>query len=188
MDLREQLQQTIGSAYVFERELASGGMARIFVAEEIELGRKVVVKVLSGELGAILSAERFAKEVRVAASLQHPNIVPILRAGTAGDLPYYTMPYITGESVRSRVQHSGPLTTAEAISILHDVARALEFAHAAGIVHRDIKPENVLLAGDAAVVIDFGIAKALSASRTDTREALLPGGRGTLTIAGSLVG
>jgi serine/threonine protein kinase len=77
MDLREQLQQTIGSVYVFERELASGGMSRIFVAEEIELGRKVVVKVLSGELGAILSAERFAKEVRLAASLQHPNIVPI---------------------------------------------------------------------------------------------------------------
>jgi eukaryotic-like serine/threonine-protein kinase len=189
MDLREQLQQTIGSVYVFERELASGGMSRIFVAEEIELGRKVVVKVLSGELGAILSAERFAKEVRLAASLQHPNIVPILRAGTAGDLPYYTMPYITGESLRSRVQHSGPLTTAEAISILHDVARALEFAHGAGIVHRDIKPENVLLAGDAAVVIDFGIAKALSASRTDTKETLLSGGgRGTLTIAGTLVG
>jgi eukaryotic-like serine/threonine-protein kinase len=189
MELREQLQQTIGSVYVFERELASGGMSRIFVAEEIELGRKVVVKVLSGELGAILSAERFAKEVRVAASLQHPNIVPILRAGTAGDLPYYTMPYITGESLRSRVQHSGPLTTAEAISILHDVARALEFAHAAGIVHRDIKPENVLLAGDAAVVIDFGIAKALSASRTDTKDTLLSGGgQGTLTIAGSLVG
>jgi serine/threonine-protein kinase len=189
MDLREQLQQTIGSVYVFERELAGGGMSRIFVAEEIELGRKVVVKVLSGELGAILSAERFAKEVRLAASLQHPNIVPILRAGTAGDLPYYTMPYITGESLRSRVQHSGPLTTAEAISILHDVARALEFAHAAGIVHRDIKPENVLLAGDAAVVIDFGIAKALSASRTDTKDTLMSGGgRGTLTIAGSLVG
>ena len=126
MDLREQLQQTIGSVYVFEREIEGGGMSRIFVAEEIELGRKVVVKVLSGEIGANLSAERFAKEVRLAASLQHPNIVPILRAGTAGDLPYYTMPYITGESLRSRVQHSGPLTTAEAISILHDVARARE--------------------------------------------------------------
>ena len=189
MELREQLQQTIGSAYAFERELKSGGMSRIFVAEEIELGRKVVVKVLSGDLGAILSAERFAKEVRLAASLQHPNIVPILRAGTAGDLPYYTMPYISGESVRSRVQHSGPLTTAKAISILRDVACALEFAHAAGIVHRDIKPENVLLAGDAAVVIDFGIAKALSASRTDTKDTPPSvGGRTTLTVAGTLVG
>jgi len=147
MELRDQLQQTIGSDYVFERELKSGGMSRIFLAEEVGLGRKVVVKVLSGDLGAVLSAERFAKEVRVAASLQHPNIAPILRAGTAGDLPYYTMPYISGESVRSRVDHSGPLTTAKAISILHDVACALEFAHAAGIVHRDIKPENVLLAG-----------------------------------------
>ena len=189
MDLREQLQQTIGSDYVFERELKSGGMSRIFLAEEIGLGRRVVVKVLSGELGAVLSAERFAKEVRLAASLQHPNIVPILRAGTAGDLPYYTMPYISGESVRSRVDHSGSLTTAKAISILRDVACALEFAHGAGIVHRDIKPENVLLAGDAAVVIDFGIAKALSASRTDTKDTLMSGGgRSTLTVAGSLVG
>jgi len=189
MELREQLQQTIGTDYVFERELKSGGMSRIFLAEEVGLGRKVVVKVLSGDLGAVLSAERFAKEVRVAASLQHPNIAPILRAGTAGDLPYYTMPYISGESVRSRVDHSGPLTTAKAISILHDVACALEFAHAAGIVHRDIKPENVLLAGDAAVVIDFGIAKALSASRTDTKGGSFDGGgRGTLTIAGTLVG
>jgi len=189
MELRDQLQQTIGSDYVFERELKSGGMSRIFVAEEVGLGRKVVVKVLSGDLGAVLSPERFAKEVRLAASLQHPNIAPILRAGTAGDLPYYTMPYISGESLRSRVDHSGPLTTAKAISILRDVACALEFAHAAGIVHRDIKPENVLLAGDAAVVIDFGIAKALSASRTDTKDsALQGGGRGTLTIAGTLVG
>jgi TolB-like protein/tetratricopeptide (TPR) repeat protein len=189
MELREQLQLTMGKAYAFERELASGGMSRIFVAEEIELGRKVVVKVLSGDLGAFLSAERFAKEVRLAASLQHPNIVPILRAGTAGDLPYYTMPYIGGESLRNRVKHSGPLTTAKALSILRDVARALEFAHAAGIVHRDIKPENVLLAGDAAMVIDFGIAKALSASRTgtgDTPESI--GGRTTLTVAGTLLG
>jgi eukaryotic-like serine/threonine-protein kinase len=189
MDLREQLQQTIGTEYAIERELASGGMSRIFVAEEKELGRKVVVKVLSSELGAILSVERFAKEVRLSASLQHPNIVPILRAGTAAGFPYYTMPYITGESLRSRMQHSEPLTTAEAISILHDVARALEFAHSAGVVHRDIKPENVLLAGEAAVVIDFGIAKALSASRTDTKETLMSsGGRSTLTVAGSIVG
>ncbi len=189
MELRDQLQNTIGSAYTFERELASGGMSRIFVAEEIELGRKVVVKVLSGEIGAILSAERFAKEVKLAASLQHPNIVPILRAGTAGELPYYTMPYISGESVRSRLQHAGPFTTLRAISILHDVACALDFAHTSGVVHRDIKPENVLLAGDAAVVIDFGIAKALSASRTDTKETPPSiGGRTTLTIAGTLVG
>ena len=189
MELREQLQNTIGSAYVIERELPSGGMARIFVAEEVELGRKVVVKVLSGDIGAILSADRFAKEVKLAASLQHPNIVPILRAGTAGDLPYYTMPYISGESVRSRVQHSGPISTPRAISILHDVACALDFAHTSGVVHRDIKPENVLLAGDAAVVIDFGIAKALSAARTDTKETPPSiGGRTTLTIAGTLVG
>lgn len=189
MELREQLQQTIGSDYVLERELKSGGMSRLFLGEEVGLGRKVVVKVLSGDLGAVLSAERFAKEVRLAASLQHPNIVPILRAGTAGDLPYYTMPYISGESVRDRMDHSGSLTTAKTISILRDVARALDFAHAAGIVHRDIKPENILLAGDAALVIDFGIAKALSASRTDTKgSSLHGGGRGTLTIAGTLVG
>lgn len=165
MDLHEQLQQTLGGAYTIDYELKGGGMAHVFLAEETALGRKVVVKVLATEIGQALSAERFAREVKLVASLQHPNIVPLLQAGHARDLVYYTMPFIKGDSLRARLRQTGRLETGEAISILRDVACALEFAHGEGIVHRDIKPENILLAGAAAVVTDFGIAKALSASR-----------------------
>ncbi len=165
MDLRDQLQQTLGDAYTIDHELKSGGMAHVFVAEETALGRKVVVKVLNTEIGQALSAERFAREVRLAASLQHPNIVPLLQTGKARDLLYYTMPFIKGDSLRARLRQETTLTLDQRISILRDIACALEFAHGEGIVHRDIKPENILLAGTAAVVTDFGIAKAVSASR-----------------------
>ncbi|HEX9383596.1 MAG TPA: protein kinase [Gemmatimonadaceae bacterium] len=164
MDLRDQLQQTLGDAYTIDHELKSGGMARVFVAEETALGRKVVVKVLNTEIGQALSAERFAREVKLAASLQHPNIVPLLQTGKARDLLYYTMPFIKGDSLRARLRQEGALSMEQRIAILRDVACALEFAHGEGIVHRDIKPENILLAGTAAVVTDFGIAKALSVS------------------------
>ena len=165
MELREQLQQTLGGAYTIDHELKGGGMAHVFVAEETALGRKVVVKVLSTEIGQALSAERFAREVKLVASLQHPNIVPLLQAGKANDLVYYTMPFIRGDSLRARLRQTGRLEPEEAISILRDVGAALVYAHSESIVHRDIKPENILLAGGAAVVTDFGIAKALSASR-----------------------
>src|SRR3954468_15177243 len=139
-------------------------MSRVFVARDEALGRDVVVKVLAPELAEGLSVERFTREVRLAARLQHPNIVPVLSAGTVDALPYYTMPYIDGPSLRVRLA-DGPLSVSETISILRDVARALMAAHAAGVVHRDIKPENVLLTGGAAVVADFGIAKALTSAR-----------------------
>lgn len=164
MDLRDQLQQTLGDAYTIDHELKGGGMAHVFVAEETALGRRVVVKVLNTEIGQALSAERFTREVRLVASLQHPNIVPLLQAGKARDLLYYTMPYIKGDSLRARLRLEPPLGIDQRIAILRDVASALEFAHGEGIVHRDIKPENILLAGTAAVVTDFGIAKAVSAS------------------------
>jgi serine/threonine-protein kinase len=179
MDLREQLQVSLGTSYTLERELGGGGMSRVFVAMEPALGRKVVVKVLSPELTHELSAERFAREVRVAAGLQHPNIVPVLSAGIATDAPFYTMPFVRGESLRARLA-SGPMAPADAVSVLRDVARALAYAHGENVVHRDIKPENVLLAGNAAVVTDFGIAKALSASRTAAGV--------TLTSAGTTLG
>jgi serine/threonine-protein kinase len=127
----------------------------------------VVVKVLSPELAAGVSAERFAREVRLAASLQQANIVPVLAAGAADGLPFYTMPFVEGQSLRARLQRDGALPIAEAVSILKDVARALAYAHARGVVHRDIKPENVLLSGGVGVVTDFGIAKAITAARTD---------------------
>src|SRR5215207_66072 len=171
-DLGAYLQAALGDAYTIERELGGGGMSRVFVARERALGRTVVVKVLLPALAAGISAERFAREVRVVAALQHPNIVPLFRAGEAGGLPYYVMPYVRGESLRARLtREGGRLPLADVLSVLRDVARALAFAHEQGVVHRDVKPENVLLAGDpstssgqAAVVTDFGIAKAVVAA------------------------
>ena len=163
--IRDQLQETLGSAYTLERELGGGGMSRVFVAEENALRRKVVVKVLPPELTAGVNVERFDREILVAAKLQHPHIVPVLTAGETHGLPYYTMPFVDGESLRARLAR-GPLPITEALSILKDVARALAFAHERGIVHRDIKPDNVLITGGSATVTDFGIAKAISASRT----------------------
>src|SRR5688572_10527005 len=183
--LRDQLQSSLGTAYTLERELSGGGMAHVFLARDETLRRSVVVKVLPIELGAGLSAERFAREIRLAAQLQEPHIVPVLSAGTTREgLPYYTMPFVRGESLRKRLS-SGPLPVPEATSILRDVARALAYAHEQGIVHRDIKPENVLLAGDTAVVTDFGIAKAVGAARTREPDATASG---TLTEAGTYLG
>jgi eukaryotic-like serine/threonine-protein kinase len=166
--LRDQLQATLSGSYTLERELGGGGMSRVFLAEETQLNRKVVVKVLSTELAAGISAERFQREIRTAASLQQANIVPVLAAGNAGGVPYFTMPYVEGESLRTRLGRSGPLSITDAVKVMGDVARALAYAHERGIVHRDIKPDNVLLSGGTAVVTDFGIAKAINASRTDS--------------------
>lgn len=179
-DLRAQLQATLGDTYTIERELGGGGMSRLFVAEERSLGRRVAIKVLAPEIAAGLNADRFAREIRLAARLQHPHIVPLLSAGTAGDLPYYTMPFVEGKTLRDRLA-GDPISIAEARSILRDVALALEYAHEHWVVHRDIKPENVLLTGRTAVVTDFGIGKALSASRTQADPA-------TVTYAGTVIG
>lgn len=165
-DLRAQLQQTLGTAYTLDRELGGGGMSRVFLAQEHALTRDVVVKVIKGDLAEGVSAERFAREVKLAARLQQANIVPVLTAGQAAGLPYYTMPFVKGESLRARIAAGPSLTVAESTSVLRDVARALAYAHAEGVVHRDIKPENILLSGGAAVVTDFGIAKAIHAART----------------------
>ena len=164
-DVRTRLQGTLGSAYTVERELGGGGMSRVFVATDTRLGRRVVVKVLAPDLVASVSAERFEREIRLAARLQHPHIVPLLSAGDVDGIPYYTMPFVEGASLRGRLA-AGPLPPAEAQSILRDVARALAYAHRQGIVHRDIKPENVLLAEGVAMVADFGVARALSAATT----------------------
>src|SRR5687768_2227801 len=180
-DLRSDLQSALGSTYTLERELAGGGMSRVFLAEEARLGRKVVVKVLLPELAAGVSADRFEREIRVAAQLAHPSIAPVLTAGEANGLPYYTMPFVQGESLRARLAAEGALQLSDVSGILRDIARALAYAHERGIVHRDIKPENVLLASGAALVTDFGIAKAISASRTEGSES-------TLTQAGTSIG
>ncbi|MEP7347104.1 MAG: protein kinase [Gemmatimonadaceae bacterium] len=168
-DVHRQLQAALHATYSIERELHGGGQSRVFVALETALGRRVVVKVLSPDVAQDLSAERFEREIRVAAQLQHPNILPVLTAGVAGDIPYYTMPFVDGEALRARINLGDRLPIDETLSVLRDVARALAYAHGRGVIHRDIKPENILVSGDAVVVADFGIAKALSdASRTDT--------------------
>jgi serine/threonine-protein kinase len=159
------LSAALGGSYRIERELGGGGMSRVFVATDTRLGRRVVVKVLSPDLMASVSAERFEREIRLAARLQHPHIVPLLSAGDVGGIPYYTMPFVEGASLRERLG-AGPLAPGDAQSILRDVARALAYAHRQGIVHRDIKPENVLLAEGVAMVADFGVARALSAAAT----------------------
>jgi eukaryotic-like serine/threonine-protein kinase len=180
--LRDQLQSSLSGSYTLERELGGGGMSRVFVAEESRLGRRVVVKVLSPELAAALSNERFEREIRLAASLQQANIVPVLTAGETGGIPYYTMPFVEGESLRARLERStGPLPLGEVFGVLRDVAKALAYAHEHGVVHRDIKPDNILLSGGTAVVTDFGIAKAIQAARTDS-------GHATLTQVGTSIG
>ena len=179
-DLPAQLQRALGASYIIERELGGGGMSRVFLAEETRFGRRVVVKLLSPELGAGVSAERFEREIKLAARLQHPHIVPLLAAGDVDGLPYYTMPYVAGASLRERMQ-TGHLPMHEAQGILRDVAKALAYAHRQGIVHRDIKPENVLLNEGTAMVADFGVARAISAASTVA-------GNGTITQLGTQVG
>jgi len=180
--LRAALQESLGSSLVLLRELGGGGMSHVYVARDEALGREVVVKVLAPDLARSLSVDRFTREIRLVAALQEPHIVPVLAAGETRDgLPWYTMPFVRGETLRAALSR-GPLDPGEALGILRNVAQALAHAHAHGIVHRDIKPENVLLSSGTAMVADFGIAKALSAS------ALTPTTGGTLTSVGMSIG
>ena len=184
-DIRTRLEAALGSQFTIERELGGGGMSHVFVADELRFGRRVVIKVFAVELGADYSSERFQREINLAARLQDPHIVPVLSAGVADGLLYFTMPFVDGESLRSRLVATAPgtLSLTDAESVLRDVALALEYAHRHGIAHRDIKPENVLLAGRTAVVADFGIAKALSAATVTALNSAT-----TLTRAGTTLG
>ena len=139
-------------------------MSRVFLAEETRLGRQVVIKLLPPDMGASVNVERFEREIQLAARLQHPHIVPLLAAAASGDLLYYIMPYIAGESLRAKLAREGELPVGEATKILREVVDALSYAHRNGVVHRDIKPDNVLLSDGHAVVTDFGVAKAVTAS------------------------
>ena len=179
-DLRDQVQAALGDAYRVHEEILGGGMSRIFRAEEVALGREVAVKVLPPEMVAGVSLERFRLEILHAARYHHPNIIPVLTVGSLrGDrgeaLPYYTMPFVRGESLRAALDREGRLPPALAVRVLRGVADALALAHEHGIVHRDIKPGNVLLAGGHALVTDFGISKALTRPTTTQSWITMPG-------------
>ncbi len=161
-DVLDRLRTGLAGQYRIERELGGGGMSQVFLAEETALGRRVVLKVLPPEMAEVLTPERFEREVRVAARLQHPHIVPLFTAGSAAGLLYYTMPFVEGDSLRGRLARDGALPIAEAARLFRDVASALAGAHAHGVVHRDIKPDNILISQGHGVVTDFGIAKAVS--------------------------
>lgn len=163
-NFESELQRALGDNFVLERELTGSGMSRVFVATEQSLNRQVVVKVLPPELAAGVNRDRFRREIQLAAQLQHPHIVPLHAAGSSGDLLYFTMPYIEGESLRHALQESVKFSPREVVRILHDVSDALAYAHSRGVIHRDIKPGNVLRSGSHAVVTDFGVAKAISAA------------------------
>ena len=189
-DLRGLLQEGLTGAYKLEREVGSGGMATVFLAHDIKHDRSVAVKVLHPEVAAALGAERFLREIRIAAHLQHPHILTLIdsghipsRDGMGPGLLYYVMPYVEGESLRERLTRERRLSPTDTARILRDVLDALTHAHGLGIVHRDIKPENVMLTGRHALVMDFGVAKAASAAgATHTAPT------GTLTALGLAIG
>ncbi len=155
------LATALADRYRLERELGAGGMATVYLAEDVRHGRKVAVKVLHPELSAVLGPERFLKEITLTASLQHPHILPLFDSGSAAAQLYYVMPFVEGETLRARLERERQLPVADAVRIASEVADALAYAHARGVVHRDIKPENILLQNGHALVADFGIALAV---------------------------
>jgi len=178
VDGPDTLRRALADRYLIERELGQGGMATVYLAEDLKHHRKVALKVLRPEIAATVGAGRFAREIEVAARLQHPNILPLLDSGEVEGFFFYVMPYVEGESLRDRLARGGELPIPEAVRILMEVADALSHAHAHGVVHRDIKPDNVMLLGRHAVVADFGVAKAVTEAT----------GRQILTSAGVALG
>jgi eukaryotic-like serine/threonine-protein kinase len=177
MDLLDQLGAALGERYRIERELGHGGMAIVFLAEDLKHRRPVAIKLLKPELSAILGTERFLREIEIAATLQHPHILPLYDSGQAAGLLYYVMPFAEGESLRQRLAREQQLPLDEALQVTREVGSALQYAHEHGVIHRDIKPENIMLSGGQAVVADFGIARALHAANADQ-----------LTLSGMVVG
>lgn len=160
--LGARLQPSLADRYRIERELGAGGMATVYLAEDVKHHRKVAIKVLHAELSAILGPERFLKEIELTANLQHPHILPLFDSGSADGLLYYVMPYVSGETLRTRLDRERQLPIADALRIAREASDALQYAHSCGVVHRDIKPENILLQNGHALVADFGIALAVA--------------------------
>jgi eukaryotic-like serine/threonine-protein kinase len=180
------LQSVIPGNYQVERELGRGGMATVWLARDLKHDRQVAIKIIHPELSQALGGERFLQEIRIAAHLQHPHILTLIDSGASGGTPgeteslYYVMPYVQGETLRQRLNRQGRLSPGESVRILQDILDALMHAHRQGIVHRDLKPENIMLAGRHALVMDFGVAKALAASQDHATE--------TLTLLGFAIG
>ena len=165
----ERLAQLLADRYTVEREVGSGGMATVLLATDIRHARRVAIKVLRADVAQRTGADRFLREIRTTANLQHPHIVPLFDSGEAAGTVYYVMPYVEGETLRDRLEREGPLPVADAVRIAREVADALDYAHRHGVVHRDVKPENVLLHDGRAMVADFGIALALARTTGDVR-------------------
>src|SRR5438045_1316513 len=161
-DVVGRLHTALVGRYTIERELGRGGMATVYLARDLKKDRPVALKVLRPELAAVLGAERFLREIRLTAQLQHPHILTLIDSGEAEGFLYYVMPYVEGESLHQRLQREGQLPLDEALRIARAIASALDFAHARGVIHRDIKPENIMLHQGEPMVADFGIALAVS--------------------------
>src|SRR5512132_3189670 len=160
------LRESLAGRYDVERELGEGGMATVYLARDVRHERMVAIKVIRPELVGMVGSDRFLAEIKLTARLQHPHILGLIDSGVVAsdsgiDRPFYVMPYVTGETLRARLMRETKLPIGDALSILGEVADALAFAHAEGIVHRDIKPENILLGQGHAMVVDFGVAKAV---------------------------
>jgi eukaryotic-like serine/threonine-protein kinase len=162
-ELREQIQTALAGRYTLDRDLGRGGMASVVLVRDLQNDRMVALKVLHPELAPTVGGDRFKREIRVAAKLQHPNILSVLDSGeTPGGQLWFTMPFVEGENVYERLERERQFTPAEALRITLAAASALDYAHRQGVVHRDIKPDNILLAGDEVLVADFGVARAVS--------------------------
>src|SRR5262245_8615868 len=157
----DRLRAALADRYRIERELGQGGMATVYLAEDVRHRRRVALKVLHPELSAVLGPERFLKEIELTASLQHPHILPLFDSGEAAGQLFYVMPFVQGETLRARLERERQLSIAESIRLATEIADALSYAHGLGVIHRDIKPENILLQGGHALVADFGIALAV---------------------------
>jgi len=164
MSATERLNAALTGRYKIERQLGQGGMATVHLASDLKHDRKVAVKVLKPELSAVLGADRFVVEIKTTASLQHPHILPLFDSGSADGFLFYVMPFIDGETLRTRLNRESQLGVDEAIRIATEVADALDYAHRHGVIHRDIKPENILLHDGRPMIADFGIALAVSAA------------------------
>jgi len=160
----DRLTTALADRYRLERELGAGGMATVYLAQDLKHDRHVAIKVLKPELAAVLGAERFVVEIKTTAALQHPHILPLFDSGTADGFLYYVMPYVQGETIREKLNRETQFGVEEAVRIAREVADALDYAHRHGVIHRDIKPENILLHDARPMVMDFGIALAVSAA------------------------